>query len=241
MEEKTLCVAVIEDNEKDVAALQNHFARYEREQGVRFVVRRFRDVELFLTKYKPVYDIIFMDIELPGMDGMNAAHKLRKFDEDVPLLFVTNVARLAIKGYTVGALDYFVKPVEYYELKIRLDRIIQAQHKRSASLIVPVAGGFKKLPTEEICYIETEGHMLSYHTRRDGVLTVRSKEPLKTLEAQLAGQGFARCSVSCLVNLRYCTQLRGNELTIGGEVVYITRGKRKQFIEMLSKYFREGK
>ena len=71
------------------------------------------------------YDIVFMDIELPGINGMEAAHRLREIDQQVILIFVTNMAQFAVKGYEVDALDYIIKPAQYGPLSIKLDRAAQ--------------------------------------------------------------------------------------------------------------------
>ncbi len=70
--------------------------------------------------YRADYDIVFMDIELPGINGMEAAHRLREIDQQVILIFVTNMAQFAVKGYEVDALDYIIKPAQYGPLSIKL-------------------------------------------------------------------------------------------------------------------------
>ena len=121
-------VGIVEDEAESLATLKEGLARYQRETGVEFKTTCFRDAELFLTNYKPVYDIVFMDIMLPGMTGLEAAKRLRKYDEDVCLIFTTTMAQFALKGYEVNAQDYFVKPFAYYDLKMRLDRVIRKLH-----------------------------------------------------------------------------------------------------------------
>ena len=227
-----LTVAIIEDDGKDLLRLKSALARYERETEEKFRVVTFGNAEKFLTGYKPVYDIVFMDIELGGiMDGISAAKRMRKYDETVALLFVTNMAQYAIKGYEVNALDYFVKPVSYYDLKMRLDRILRTR-RAGVSLNVAIGGGTKRLMSDDVYYIEVINHTLHYHTK-EGVLSSRGSS-IKELEKLLEPEGFARCSISYLVNLRHCYEIKGSVVNVGGDELRITRGKHKEFVYKLA-------
>ena len=231
-------VAIIEDEEKEKNNIVYALGRYEQEEGVKFNLSVFRDAELFLTNYKPVYDIVFMDIMLPGMDGMQAAQRMRKFDENVKLIFLTNMAQFAIKGYEVSAVDFIVKPFRYYDLKMRLDRVCRALKDRQPFVKISVPGGMKSVNVGEIYYIESSGHQLIYHTR-DGVFEVRGG-PIKRLAEEMGRYGFVRCGVSYLVNLRHCSKIAGNDVTVGPDTLHITRSKKKEFIDKLEAYFNGG-
>ena len=106
-------VAVIEDEKSASDALGQHLKRYGAETGEEFKIYVFPDAETFLQNYKADYDVVFMDIELPGMNGMTAARELRKLDGKVVLVFVTNMSQFAVGGYEVGAFDFILKPVNY--------------------------------------------------------------------------------------------------------------------------------
>lgn len=231
-------VAIIEDETKAVENLRLALTRYGKETGETFQLHIFRDAELFLTNYKPKYDMVFMDIVLPGMNGLDAARKLRKFDEEVCLVFITSMAQFAIKGYEVNALDYFVKPFKYYDLKMRLDRMRKIIGKRGQTLPIPVAGGTKNVTSDDIYYIEVKGHNLIYHTK-DGVVTSRGG-PMKDLEEKLKTVGFSRCGVGYLVNLRYCKQIRGDEVLVKEDWLKISRAKKKEFVDAMSAFFKTG-
>ena len=140
-----ISVAIIEDEDKEMDNIVGALKRYEQEENVNFRLTVFRDAELFLTNYKPVYDIVFMDIMLPGMDGMQAAQRLRKFDESVSLIFLTNMAQFAIKGYEVSAVDFIVKPFRYFDLKMRLDRVCRKINEKQPSVKISVPGGMKSV------------------------------------------------------------------------------------------------
>lgn len=109
--------AIVEDNSVDAGKLKDFLERFAAKSGEVFITTVFKDAADFLNGYKQIYDMVFMDIELPGINGMEAAHKLRTVDGKVTLIFVTNMARFAVKGYEVDAADYVVKPVHYGEFE----------------------------------------------------------------------------------------------------------------------------
>ena len=116
-------VAIIEDDIKAAERLQKHVRQYEVESGEEFSVFAFTDAIDFVSDYAPKYDAIFMDIELPHMNGFDAAVRLRRIDKDVPLVFVTNMMKYAVKGYEVDAVGYMLKPVDYFAFKTQMDKI----------------------------------------------------------------------------------------------------------------------
>lgn len=233
-----LSVAIVEDDEKDAKTLTSALMRYGKENSEEFRLKRFENAEKFLLDYRPVYDVVFMDIELSGtMDGLNAAKRMRRYDEDVALLFVTNMAQFAVKGYEVSALDYFIKPISYYDLKMRMDRIRRTRRKSGVSINIPIDGGVRKVFSDDIHYIEVNNHTLYYHTV-GGTLSARGS--INEAEKALSASGFARCSISYLVNLRHCTEIRGGTVKVGGDDLRITRGKHKEFLYKLAETLNGG-
>lgn len=167
------------------------------------------------------------------MNGMSVAEKLRKYDEDVPLIFTTHVASLAIAGYTYHALDYMLKPIRYEDILLRLEKIIRAAYPKEMVLPVPLEGrsGMKVLKISSLIYIESFGHTLIYHTN-EGNYKVRDKTNMRTLEDKLVSHGFSRCNVSYLVNLSYLSEIDNNEVVLqNGERLPISRTKKKEFLD----------
>lgn len=102
---KAMRVAIIEDDEATRCQLVNYLQRYTRQYETEFQIQQFSDGIQLAENYRPVYDILLMDIEMAQLNGMETARRIRKFDEEVLIVFITNTAQYAIKGYEVGALD----------------------------------------------------------------------------------------------------------------------------------------
>ena len=108
-----LRVAIVEDNDRDAEYLLSHLKRYGRENEVEIESKRFSNGILFLEQYQGQYELIFMDIDMPAINGINVAKMLRERDNHVLLIFVTALARFAVNGYEVDAFDFIVKPLQY--------------------------------------------------------------------------------------------------------------------------------
>ena len=89
-------VAIVDDEKIDRQLLRDCLNYVSEKKHVDFSVREFSNADSFLVGYEPEFDIVFMDIEMPGTDGMEAARQLRKMDKNVVLVFVTNIAQMAV-------------------------------------------------------------------------------------------------------------------------------------------------
>ena len=124
-------IAVVEDNDAMRAQLCGFIAQYAQESGHQLDVTAFSDGAQLVEPYRPGFDIIFLDIEMPKLGGMPTAERIRRQDPDVVLVFVTNMAQYAIRGYEVDALDFVLKPVSYYQFSTKLERALQRIQRRS--------------------------------------------------------------------------------------------------------------
>lgn len=222
-------VAIVEDDERDYENLDGCLKRFQEEEQTQMSVARFHEAETFLSLGTGKYDVIFMDIELGGMDGMEASHKLRTENAASVLIFVTNMAQYAIKGYEVDAVDFVVKPVIYESFRMKMKRALKhVEREQERYVKLPVRTGVVQLRVNDIRYIEVMGHHLLYHTD-EGVTDVCGS--LREAQEDLAGAGFSRSSNSYLVNLRYVTNVGTKDVTVDGEVLPISRSYRKTFME----------
>ena len=107
-------IAIVEDDELYIDQLRQYLKDFQEEIDEIFEVKIYRDGDGITSDYKAQYDLILMDIQMRFVDGMTAAEEIRKMDSEVIIIFITNMAQYAIRGYEVGALDYILKPVTYF-------------------------------------------------------------------------------------------------------------------------------
>ena len=230
-------IALVEDEEEYRKAFLGYLRRYEQESGRQFRISVFPDGEDIISSYKADYDLILMDIAMRFMDGMTAAEKIRELDQEVVIIFITNMPQFVMKGYAVDALDYVLKPVNYFAFSQRIERAIsRMSRRREQYFTVPVRGGIRKLSVSNILYVEVQDHDLLFHTRNESILTRGS---LAEVEAKLGNAGFFRCNKYCLVNLAFADSLQGIDLVVAGEHIQVSRAKKKAVLDALNNYLNE--
>lgn len=226
-------IAVAEDEEEFLRIIREYLERYEREAGLAFSVRCFPDGEDLLEDYEPVYDLLFMDIQMRFMDGMTAAKKVRELDPKVGLVFLTSTASFAIQGYEVDALDYILKPVSYEMFARRLKRVLEKLPRGEEDMVLlPLREGTIRLEASKILYIESRSHQMIYHTA-ERELSVRGR--MEDLEKEMAPYGFFRSNRGYLVNLDRVKAIKDDCCVIGEEMLPISRQKKARLMEELTK------
>ena len=227
-------IAIVDDSEKIREKLKGYLERYSQTHDEQFQVCAFSIPEAFLTNYKPEYDIVLMDIDMPGMDGLKTSKRLRELDERVVLIFVTNLAQYAIRGYEVAATDFIVKPVSYDLFETKITRALHfVQEKTKPFLMLRTENGTAAVEVGDIQYVEVQGHYVSYHTAKD-VYVVRGS--LKQAVDEIGDPQFFVCDKSCIVNLAYVEGVSGNTITVGDARLSVSRPKKKAFMEALADF-----
>ena len=227
-------IAIVEDEAAVRDQLTDYVRRYTRQYGTEFEVTCFTDGDEILENYRPAFDIILLDVEMKRLNGMETAQRIRELDDDVLLIFITNMAQYAIKGYSVGALDYVLKPVPYFAFSQQLQKAVNQLARRARHyLAVPVDGGMRRLDTAAIYYMESDGHKVCFYTE-DGDFTAPGA--LKAFEEKLANRPFARCNSGYLVNLAQVRGVQQSEVQVGPHTLQISRPRRKAFLAALADY-----
>lgn len=231
-----LRIAIVEDNPRDFLTIQSHFQRFQKENNNRneFSIVHFKSALNFLDQYDSTYDMVFMDIKLPDIDGIEAAKRLRRIDENVLLIIITNMAQFAVNGYEVGAFDYMVKPVGYSTFLLKLNRALSAlSNKRGSVIRITLQGGFVALNTNDIKFIETSGHNLIYHAKDK---KYSSRGSIKEAE-KLLPSNFKKCNRCYIVNLNYVTRVYDVFVYLGDVSLQISQHKRAEFIHAVNEWF----
>ncbi len=227
-------VAIVDDVRSDAQVLQDHLRRYQEEGGGMWETVLYPSGTDFLARYQPDFDLVILDIDMPGLNGVDAARRIRELGDNVVLMFVTNMPQYALQGYAVDAVDYLIKPVSYEEFALKLKKAQRyARLNQSAQLTLHTADGMVLVPSDRLLYGESSLHYLTYHTL-DGDYRVRGS--LSQAEAELPTSLFARCGGSFLVNLRHVKGIEKQDVLVGGERVKLSRGKRLEFMEKFSRY-----
>jgi DNA-binding LytR/AlgR family response regulator len=175
-----------------------------------------------------------MDIEMPHMDGMEAAYRLREVDPNVMLIFVTKLSQLAIKGYEVSAYDFIEKPVDYSVFSIKLKRALAGLNARKEiPVVLHTSKGLVRLFTSEIMYVECIGHQIIYHTETRDYVSYGS---LKKLESEPWAVNFVRCNHCYLLNLSFIYKVEGYTAYVKDIPIAVSHPKRQEFLEKLNRY-----
>lgn len=233
-------IAIVEDELEYSNHIKKYLHQYEVEYGETFHITAFQDGDEIAIGYKAKYDIILMDIQMQFMDGMRAAEMIREVDSEVIIIFITNMTQYAIRGYQVDALDYVLKPIDYFSFSSRLKRAIDRVRKRvSRYVTIAVKGGRAKLDVADIYYIESKRHGLVYYTKNAEYETI-SRATLKETEEELEKLGFCRANKGSLINLEHVDRIWEGCVQVNGEQIPLSRPRKTIFMEALTNYVDGG-
>lgn len=227
---------LVEDEPSEAERLTSLVGRWARARGVEVKFTWFKSAMEMLS-IKGRYDLCFLDIDLPGINGMEAAQLLRVYDETTPIIFVTNLAQFVVKGYEVNACGFIVKPVSYGSLSMNLDRAFRTIRQNvGRAVAVSTEEGVRVVPFNDIVYVEVSGHNLTYHLERDGeVRTTRGT--LGQLVEDFSDAPIIRLSKSCVANMEKVARLKGDVLrTTTGDELHVSRTRRREVADALTDY-----
>lgn len=226
-------IGVVDDESASRDLVLGHLARFQSENGVTFDVRTFTDGREIVTGYRPDFDILFLDVQMNDLDGLDTARHIRTLDTHVVIVFVTNMAQYAIHGYEVDALSFLVKPVPWFAFSQELRRSIDRVHRSGAeSIMLTLNGALARVELTDIVYVESIKHRIVVHAvDRTYSLT----GTLKAFEAELDDKGFFRSNSCYLVNLRHVTAVHVSScVMLGGDELQVSRPRKRAFLDALA-------
>lgn len=227
-------IAIVEDEKACADSLTEQLKRFSKEAKQEIACSVFTDGMNFISDYCPIYDVVFMDIEMPYLNGMLAAKKLREMDQNVSLIFVTRLAQYAVQGYEVEAAGYLLKPVEYFSLCRRMQKILSKHDfSQGKDFCIKTVSGLVKIDSEKLLYVEVIDHFLIYHTLH---ANHKAYGRLFEVEAQLPKELFFKCNKSYLVNLKFVGKITKSSVFIGDEEILVSRSKQKELMHAFNRY-----
>ncbi len=215
-------VAVCDDSAVDAAYVEELLQTWAAERGLEVSAERFSSAEQFLFHYEEDknFDILLLDIEMGGMDGVEMAKTIRKENEAVQIVFITGYSDYIAEGYEVAALHYLMKPVRPEKLFAVLDRAFEACRKNARCLNLELSGEMVRIPVYEVRYLDVRQNYVTVHARRDYTV----KRTLAEFEAAL-DESFCRVGRSLIVNLRQIRRVTKKEVVLAdGTALPLPRG-----------------
>lgn len=231
-------IAIVDDEPAASGQLQSFVQRYAQEHSLAVSCKEFSDGLAFLRDYQPVYDIVFLDIKMPLLNGFEVSKALYELDKNVCIIFVTNMAQYAVKGYEVDAVYFAIKPVTYFNISVALTKALNRIHTRAEKeLLLNNGESIVRLRVSDVEYVEMDKHYAVYHTS-SGEFRERAK--MEQLEEKLGAFGFSRCNSGCLVNLKHIQRMNQSEVILKSAKLPIARTRYKKFADDFLNYIGGG-
>lgn len=207
----TYKIIITDDSAADTAFLRTLANQWATERQVTAEITAYSSAQAFLYRWEEdqTGDLLLLDIEMPGIDGVTLAKTVRQGNKSVGIVFVTGYSDYIAEGYEVSALHYLMKPVDREKFFRTLDRAYERSLLDMQYLTLQMPETLVRLPFREIRWLEVRQNYVTVHAGRDYTL----KAPLWELENQLsADPSFFRVGRSYIVNLRCIRQVTKKDI-----------------------------
>ena len=214
--------AICDDSTTDAEFVGSILHQWAAERGIEVESERFASADAFLFRYAEdkSFDLLLLDVEMPGTDGVTLAKTVRQENEAVQIVFITGYSDYISEGYEVAALHYLMKPVKEEKLRSVLDRAAEKITKNERVLHFEAGGEMVRVPIYQIRYADVLGNYVTVHARTD----VTVKMTLGELEKQL-DERFYRVGRSAVVNLTQISRVTKTEIRLSdGTAIPLPRG-----------------
>ncbi len=229
-----ITIAICDSNSDCRYQLQEACSYVYRELHLPASIQTYTSGEELLDALTPSVDILLIDVNLTGMNGLDVARQIREKNTSLILIFVTDRIEAAAESYAVHAQDFICKPASQERITRALTQAIQnLEHNRSEHITFQSPGQWVRLPMQSILYIESARNKAIIHTvlsRYELYITMRE------VEEKLDPNRFCRCHSSYVINLEDVVQVNGlTVMLIDGTYINISKHRRKSFMEKLQR------
>lgn len=229
-------IAIVEDQQIEQEKLSQYITNFCHQVGIPVDITCFNDGVHITSDYQKQFDLIYLDVEMEIMDGMTTAQKIRRLDNDVLLVFVTNHSHVAIQGYSVEAIDFLLKPLNHFVFEEHFKKILRklSAIQEKTTLYIKNKYSTLKIYQEDILFLESQGHQVHIHMVDGNTTIIHST--LKHLETLLESNLFVRSHSAYIVNLSQVQKVEGNTIYINETALPISRPRKKDFMVALTNY-----
>ncbi|MCM1126852.1 MAG: LytTR family DNA-binding domain-containing protein [Lachnospiraceae bacterium] len=227
--------ALCDDEPADLAYVRDRIWRWAKRQCVEVNIREFPSAESFLFAYEEEknFDVLFLDIEMGKINGVELAKKIRERDKCIQIVFVTGYMEYISEGYDVEALHYLLKPLEEEKLELVLQRAVERIGIQERALFLQNAGETVRIPFHEIRWVEVRKNYVTLHGQEE----YSRKCPLHEIQKEL-DQRFFQTHRSYVANLSYVNKItKSNVILKDGTVLPLARGLYEKMNQAFIHYF----
>ena len=225
-------IAVVDDEK----TIREHICALIEEQQPGSCIEAYATGEGLLASGKR-FDIVFLDIQMDGMNGIEAARNLREQQGDIVLIFITGIKDYVFDALDLYAFQYLLKPIDEDKFVEALERAARETVRKKERRVLFIKSRNLTLDQSEILYIESRAKKVEIHTVRQ---TIEIYGAMDELEGQL-GEEFYRCHRAYIVNMDCITEYDGESITLtGGDRVYLTKKKYGEFVKAYMWHLQNG-
>ena len=229
-------IAIVEDNAADRVILEELLQQFSVRENICMDIGIYTSGEDVLADWPMDFDIVFLDIQMDKINGIEVAAKFRETNEKVIIIFITNNAQHSLMGYSVDALDFLIKPIT----KELLDRVLNKALRRlnnpdQKCITVRNNDGFFVIHPKDIHFIEMQNRKLIIHAKTGDVTCLRTIQYME----ELLPDTFFRCHSAFLINLNSVESVKGPCAMVCGNLIPISKHRRKEFLSLLTAFVGE--
>ena len=220
-------IAIIEDEQIHTELLADYLRSWSAAHGQAVTVQEFPSAESFLFVWEETndFDILFVDIQMRDMNGVEMAKKVRERDGEIAIVFTTGITDYMGTGYDVAALHYLLKPISMEKVGQCMDKVVRRSRKE-AYVLVHGKEETIKVAVGHIFYVEARGHgcVVEIDTGDGAVGQTEITESISEMEQRLQAYGFARCHRSYLCRIEGIRRIGRRDITLdSGSVIPVSR------------------
>lgn len=235
---KILRIAICDDEDLQIELLTKYVRNWEKLNHQKVVIESYHNGSEFHFTWSgdDSFDILLLDIEMPNLNGIELARKIREKDENLQIIFITGVADFIGEGYDLQAVNYLLKPIKEEKLYDCLDTAVRKLPNEEQWLVIEQEDEIIRLNQSEILYIEAFSHTIDIHTK-NGKYTIRKS--ISAIEKELVASLFVRCHRSYLISLLHIDKILKDEILLdGGDSVPLSRRRYKEVNMAFINYFK---